>query len=129
MTTRSQQRRYAFEFLAAMGIYALVLVASLLALNAMPPDSAWRVPVSLLPVLPCVLALWVVVRQTRRMDELQMRVQFEAIGFAFAGTALLTFSYGFLENVGLPRLSMFFVWPVMAVLWMIGGQISARRYR
>lgn len=129
MTTRSQHRRYAFEFVGAMTAYALVLVASLLALNAMPHDSAWRVPVSLLPMLPCVLTLWAVVRQTRRMDELQMRVQFEAIGFAFAGTALLTFSYGFLENVGMPRLSMFFVWPVMAVLWMIGGQISARRYR
>ena len=63
-----------------------------------------------------------------RLDELQRRIQFEAIAFAFAGTALLTFSYGFVENVGFPHLSWFFVWPIMAILWIIGLGIATRRY-
>jgi hypothetical protein len=65
----------------------------------------------------------------RRMDELQMRIQFEALGFAFAGTAILTFSYGFLEGLGYPKLSMFMVWPILAVLWVVGLVLARRRYQ
>jgi hypothetical protein len=62
------------------------------------------------------------------MDELQRKLQFEALALAFAGTALLTFGYGFLEGVGLPRLSMFVVWPLMAALWVVGVFIGRVRY-
>ena len=47
---------------------------------------------------------------------------------SFAGTAVLTFSYGFLEGLGYPRLSMFSVWPIMAVLWIVGLLLARRRY-
>ncbi|MEA1674025.1 hypothetical protein [Nitrospirillum sp. BR 11163] len=47
-------------------------------------------------------------------------MQLVAIGFAFAGTALLTFTYGFLEVAGFPRLSMFMVWPLMVLLLVVG---------
>lgn len=129
MSVRPPHRRYHTEMAVAMLAYALVLVVSLLGLRVLAPDSPWRWLVSLAPMLPSLLVLRVVLRQARRMDELQLRVQFEAIGFAFAGTALLTFGYGFLENVGLPRLPMFTIWPLMAVLWIVGGLIAARRYR
>ena len=48
---------------------------------------------------------------------------------AFAGTALVTFSYGFLENVGYAKLSMFAVWPLMAGFWTIGLIVANLRYR
>ena len=44
----------------------------------------------------------------------QRRRLLESIGLAFAISAALTFSYGFLETAGFPRLSMFTVWIVMA---------------
>jgi hypothetical protein len=68
-----------------------------------------------------------VLRQLRRLDEPALRVQLEALGFAFFGTVLLSFGYGFLEGLGWPRLSMFAVWPVMAVLWVVGGWLAGRR--
>ena len=80
-------------------------------------------------MLACAAAAWVILRELRRMDELQRRIQLEALGFAFAGTALLTFSYGFLEGLGYPRLSMFTVWPVMAALWIVGLLMARRRYQ
>ncbi|TBU72195.1 hypothetical protein DNK10_21850 [Pseudomonas daroniae] len=52
-----------------------------------------------------------------------------ALAITFVGTALLTFSYGFLEVAGFPRLSMFFVWPVLASLWALGTFAAWRRYR
>ena len=41
----------------------------------------------------------------------------ESLGIAFAITGALTFSYGFLETAGFPRLSMFTVWMVMGASW------------
>lgn len=60
---------------------------------------------------------------------MQRRLQLEALALAFAGTALIAFGYGFLEDAGLPRLSVFVVWPLMAVLWLVGGLAGRMRYR
>jgi hypothetical protein len=89
----------------------------------------WRELVALSPMLPAAATAWVVLRELRRIDELQRRMQFEALGFAFAGTAILSFSYGFLEGLGYPRLSMFTVWPILAALWMVGLALARRRYQ
>jgi len=122
-------RRYAVELVGALVAYGLVLVGvNWLAKAGMVADGA-RIPVALLPMLPCLVAAWVILRHARRMDEFQRKLQFEAVVFAFAGTALLTFTYGFLEGQGLPRLSMFTVWPVMGTLWGAGLALANWRYR
>ena len=56
------------------------------------------------------------------------RIHLEALALAFVGTALLTFTYGFLETTGFPKLSMFFVWPLMGAFWVIGCVLGLRRY-
>ena len=55
--------------------------------------------------------------------------QLESLAFGFAGAAALTLTYGFLQNAGLPEVSWIWVWPVMAVCWIIGSLIARRRYR
>ena len=101
-------RRYIAEFAASFTAYTALLVGSLEILKR-PIAPFWRIPISLLPMLGAMGIVWVVVRQSRRIDELQRRVLFEAICLASIGTALATFSYGFLENVGFSHLSMFVV--------------------
>ncbi len=120
-------RSYFKELIAAFVAYGVVLIASIAIINAQP-EAPWRFAVALLPIIPAIGVLVGILRQMGRLDELQRRIHFEAIAFAFAGTALLTFSYGFVENVGLPHLSWFFVWPIMASLWVIGTGIATRRY-
>lgn len=120
-------RTYFKELGGAIAAYAAVLIVSIALING-NPGAAWRYPVALLPMIPAALVLLAVMRQIGRLDELQRRIQFEALAFAFGGTALLTFGYGFLENVGLPHISWFMVWPIMAVLWIIGLGIANRRY-
>lgn len=122
-------RRYFVELGSAIIAYGLVLTGSILAIKNGWVEGDWRVPVAILPMLPMGLAAWAILRQLQRLDELQRRQQLEALAFAFAGTAMLTFTYGFLEGVGLPKLSMFYVWPLMAALWFVGGLIACRRYR
>ncbi len=92
------------------------------------PDAAWRYPVAITPMIPWVFTVGAYVRYFRRMDELHQRMALEAFAFAFAGTALLTFTYGFLDFAGLPRINWWFVWPVMGTLWFIGGFVARRRW-
>ena len=48
------------------------------------------------------------------MDEYQRMQMLETISIAAAITAGVSFTYGFLESAGFPRLSMFAVWGVLA---------------
>ena len=125
---RNAKRRYLTEFLAAMAAYTLAVLASSLWLRA-HPASAWRVPVALVPLIPIVAALGAWIRLFRRMDEMHRRMQLEALAFAFGGTALLVIAYGFLEVAGFPRLTVWWVWVVMAMLWFVGLFVARRRYR
>ncbi|MGI2035152.1 hypothetical protein ACRQ1B_22475 [Rhizobium panacihumi] len=121
--------RFFVEFGASMAAYMVALVASALLVGGGSVSGFWATVVSLIPMMPALGVAVAVMRQLRASDELQRRIQLEALSLAFAGTALITFSYGFLENVGYPKLSMFYVWPLMAVLWIIGGLLSGRRFR
>ena len=97
-------RAYLVQFAGAMIAYVIVLAASVLVLRNYPdPNAAWRIPVALSPVVPAFLLIMVLVRYMRSMDELQRQIQLEAIAFGFAGTAVLTFGYGFLQGVRFPR--------------------------
>ena len=121
-------RRYQIELAGFMAAYALLLVASITLLKHGVPSPFWRTVIAVMPMLPALGICWSSVRELRRIDEFQRRVQLEALASAFLGTAFVTFSYGFLENAGYPRLSMFVVWPLMATFWIIARAVCARRY-
>lgn len=122
-------RKYFIEFGGALVVYAVLLVLSILTLKAISPTSPLRVPLAVLPMVGGLLIVVAVVRQLGRIDELQRRTLLEAIAIAFAGTAVITFAYGFLQTVGFPQVSWFAVWPIMASLWAIGSFVSFWRYR
>jgi hypothetical protein len=108
--------------------YIIVLPISMLLIYAYP-HAVWRIPLALAPVVPVAFALGAVVRHLGRLDELQRRIQFEALAFACGGTALLTFSYGFLEYVGFPHINLIWVLPLLCALWRLGGAVASRKYR
>jgi hypothetical protein len=107
-----------------------VLIASVVASqHLLDAHLLLRSAVALAPMIPAGLMCWAIVRNLRRLDEMHLRIQFEALGFAFAASALLTFSYGFLENIGAPHIPWTCVWPVMGAMWILGLQIARRRYQ
>lgn len=126
-TQRRAARRYAIEFGAAMAAYVVTVVGTSLWLDA-NPDAPARLPVALLPVIPVILVVVAAVRFYQRQDELLRRRQVEALALAFVGTALTVITYGFLETVGFPRLSAWWTWGTMAILWCVGTFVSSRRY-
>jgi hypothetical protein len=121
-------RQFGWEMTGSLAAYAVLLVVSILALQHGMPPGFWRVAVAVMPMLPAVGICWAVIGNLRRIDEMQRRVQLESLALAFMGTAFITFTYGFLENAGFPRLSMFAVWPLMGTLWVIARVACARRY-
>jgi hypothetical protein len=122
------RRHYHRELALALVAYTIALVISNVLLRAFP-GSALQPVIALIPMLPAAAIPLVIVRLLRRLDELQRRIQLEALGFAFGGTAVLTFGYGFLQGVGFPAVSWFAIWPLMAMLWLLGCFLAGQRYR
>lgn len=112
----------------AFGLYAVIVLLSIASI-ARFHLGWWRIPVALLPVLPCLLIVREMVAFFNKCDEMQVRIHLQALAFAFAGTAVLTLTYGFLQNVGFPNLNWVWVWPLMGVLWSIGQAMAKRKYR
>jgi hypothetical protein len=118
------------QFGLAILAYLMVLVGSVIVVGA-NPDVEWKYWLVLLPVVPAGIVVWLVVRALSRLDEVQKRMQMQAIGFALASTALLTFGYGFLEGAGLPHLNWTWVLPLITSLWGLGlaGLLAKQRLR
>ena len=120
--------RRLLPLLIGLAAYAAILIISqkLIAGGIKAPALVFLI--SLSPMLPALLICAVVIRSIRHLDEMQRKLQFEALALSFVGTAWITFGYGFLEGAGLPRLSMFVVWPLMATIWFIGVMIGRLRF-
>jgi hypothetical protein len=120
-------KRYMIEFGTSMIAYTVVLMASIWVLNR-TPDGPWRIVLAVLPVVPMLFALIAFLRFLSRMDELQQRIQLQAIGFAAGATGMITITVGFLENAGLPQPSWIWVFPMLIALWGFGVAFASRRY-
>lgn len=124
-------RRYLREFIYSMIAYILTLALSLIGLGffADYPLNIARIIVAIAPVVPIIFMIMSFLKYLNSIDELQQKIQLLAIGFAAGATSLLTFSYGFLENVGFPPISLLWVFPVMILLWGLGLAFISRRYQ
>jgi hypothetical protein len=124
-----RSRRYLLELGGALTLYAALLVGAAAVERAIEPAGALKLIINLTPMLGAFAAAWAILRGLWRMDELQRRIQLDAIAISFLGTALITFGWGFAEGAGLPQLRAFAVWPIMGALWVLGLLIAQRRYR
>jgi len=123
MKEREANRQYRLELFSAMLAYMLVLVGSIYIGKGMDPGAA-RTLLLITPVVPLMLAVWAIARHFGRMDEFLRLRSLEGLAVAAAVTAGLTFTYGFLESTGFPKVSMFWVWGIMGGVW---GLYSALR--
>ena len=87
-----------------------------------------RVTVALLPILPFVGFLYVSGLQIRRMDELHLRVQLEALAIAFPFAILFLMTLG-LVGQALDLSYERHVWHYLPMFYFLGLAIAWRRYR
>jgi hypothetical protein len=120
--------RYVAELSGTMLLYAVVLIIALDVTNPMK-TGLLKTLILITPMGPFLLMIWVIARVLRRVDEYERMRTLEEIVIAAAVTAAWTFTYGFLEDAGYPRLSMFTVWPVMGAVWAFAKIIRCSRSR
>src|SRR3546814_8882733 len=76
--------------------YVVLLSISLVLLKQVE-GQALRAVIALLPVVPIALALRAIIRYVRDADELQRRIELEAVSIATALVSLLYMAGGFLQ--------------------------------
>lgn len=128
MNPKQVMQRYLKEFFFAMSMYVVFLIASVTLLKNYEFSRVWQIVISLAPALPVVFVIIAIMRLLTNSDEMQQRVHLLATTFSAVLTGLLTFSYGFLENIGFPKLPTFAVFPMLFVLWGIGLGYFTKRY-
>lgn len=105
-------RAYLREIGFGFAVY-LVLIVAAIRLGRPMEDSPVRTLFLASPMLGFGLMIWAMARHVARLDEYVRQRVLEVIALSAAITAAVSFSYGFLETAGFPRLSMFSVWMVM----------------
>ena len=126
------RRRYVRELMLPMASYIVVLFASIWLLrrvDAMP----LRLALALAPVVPIGFAVRAMVRYVRDTDEMQQRIELEAISIATAFVSLLYMTGGFLQSARLIQIpgevAMIWVFPLVSFGYGIAKAVVSRRYR
>lgn len=120
-------REYQRRFAVAIGGYVIILLLSVYLLERTEQQMI-RVILALLPIIPVSYGLWGYMQFIRQLDELQKRIQLEAIAFSMGLTGIITFTWGFLQGAGLPPLESIWVFPMMIAFWGVGQFIAQRQY-
>jgi hypothetical protein len=116
----------------AMGGAFVLWVASYFLARAImesaAPSTLIKVLVALLPILPFAAFLYLVVKSQRGMDELELRVQVEALAIAFPLSVLFLMVFG-LVGQALDLTLERHVWFYLPIFYFAGLSLAWRRYR
>lgn len=116
MKLRQVRSRYQREMIVSFIVYAALLIASIRYGRPMA-DGLLRTIVLLSPMAGFLSMIRSIARHVNGIDEYQRKFLLETFALAAALTAALTFSYGFLETAGYPKISMFSVWMILCGAW------------
>jgi hypothetical protein len=113
------------------GVFLATWVAARWGIEVLPQGSAEALAVALLPVPAFAWLIHSMVRGVRTMDELERRIQLEALALAFPAALLIVFTAGLLDLAGfhgegnwdLPRLL-----PIVLLPYWLGIVLARRRY-
>ncbi|WEN15213.1 hypothetical protein PY254_00595 [Rhodanobacter sp. AS-Z3] len=129
---RSVQMRYIREFFPAMVGYMVLLPVSILLLKQVSMPLPLKAFVVLLPAFPILLVIRAMTRLLRGLDELQQRIQLQAMGLTCAIIGAGTFALGLLQGaqvVPVFRDQIVWVLPATFAVWGVVVAIISRRYR
>lgn len=114
-------------------IFPLILYISFLAFAfrwlGSNPNSTWRIPVAILPILPAIAVAAGMVRAISRLDEMERRILVDGTAFSFLVTILLMLTMGMLGMAGLDQLNGIYVAAIMLLLWLVGKLLGNRKYQ
>jgi hypothetical protein len=132
MYAQAAGRRYLAALWPAMVVYSLTLFASIYLIRRGIESVPLRAVVAVLPVLPIGWVMLAALRYLREVDELQRRIETEAIGAASLLVSLLYFAGGMLQKAEVfdldAGIAMIWVFPLLCATYGIAKMILTRRY-
>ena len=132
MMSTPASRRYQRAMWPTMFAYALLLFASIWWLRHGIEHVALRALVAVAPVLPLLFFLRAALRYLREIDELQRRIETEAIGIASLLVSMLYFAGGLLQKAEVIDIdaaaAMICVFPLLCLSYGIAKMRLTKRY-
>lgn len=126
-------RRYQRALWPIMACYVASLLASIALIKHGIASLPLRALVAVAPALTIVMLLRAALRYWRDVDELQRRIETEAIGIASLLVALAYFAGGLLQKAQVVAIdagaAMIWVFPALVLVYGITKMIVAGRYR
>lgn len=132
MYAQPASRRYQRALWPIMAGYALSLFLSVWLIKRGIESVPLRAVVALLPVVAIALFMHAALRYLREIDELQRRIETEAIGIASMLVSLVYFGGGLLEKAKVVQVdagvAMIWVFPLLCLVYGIAKMILTKRY-
>ena len=128
LSTRSSRLAHPLLWGVIWGV-AYFVARGLLEGNSLP---AWqRVVIALTPIPVAAATVWGLVRGARQLDEMQLRIQLEALATAFLLSILFLMTLGLLQRAVTLKFedwSYAHVWGMLPLLYIVGLIGAKRRY-
>ncbi len=124
-----QTRRHLLSFLAAMGAYAVLILAVRATLPAMD-GGITAVLWAIAPAVPLAFVVYLVVLQLKALDEFQQRIHILALATASGICLVAATAYGLLESLmSFPDFPLALAMPVFVAIWWPATLLIERTYR
>lgn len=131
-TVENGDRSETIKVAVTVGAWVISFFAARGLLESFEMATWLRVCVVLIPIIPFGLLLLMIIRGVRQMDELERRIQLEALAVAFPLTILLLMTLGLLQlavRLKPEDWSYRHLWPFLFVFYAIGLVLAKRRYQ
>lgn len=126
-------RRYLRALWPIIIVYSLSLFGSIWLVKRGIDSVPLRAAVAIVPALAILLFMGAALRYLREIDELQRRIETEAIGIAAMTVSVLYFAGGLLDKAKVVTVdaaaAMIWVFPMTMLVYAIAKFFAVRRYR
>lgn len=131
-TIEQTRRVYGTRLLVRGLLWASIYLLSRGLLELTIPSPAARIAIALLPTPFFVYYLWTWMKGVSEMDELERRIELEALGFAFPAAVVMLMTLGLLDlAIGLnpDDFSLRHIWAMMPIFYYAGLWRAKKRYQ
>ena len=126
---RAISRRYVWQIVVLMALYAIVLLASIHALKTGHFSPLFTDLIAVTPAFPMFGVVAAVIQFMLSVDELQRQIHLEALAISAGVTAALAITYTFLEGVGFPHSQAWWAFACVDAVWALSLPFVRRRYQ
>ena len=116
------------NYWTGVAVYFVIALPALLLAQNQFADSPLRYVLVTLPVIPAFWAGYSLIQYILEQDELTRKTHMEATMLAAVALCAFTFTYGFLETVGLPPFPTLLIFPIFMVMWGIAYFFTKHKY-